>query len=97
SIAFWNASSNPARKNPSEVKFVAFQKAIEDKNLDKYYNNYSAIGLKWKGKVNHEFWAGVSKLWHGPTSFSISQNYYARDYVLAYIYYQGNNDILFNA
>ncbi|WP_429993969.1 hypothetical protein, partial [Mycoplasmopsis bovis] len=22
---FWNASSNPARKNPSEVKFVAFQ------------------------------------------------------------------------
>lgn len=65
--------------------------------MDKYYNNYSAIGLKWKGKVNHEFWAGVSKLWHGPTSFSISQNYYARDYVLAYIYYQGNNDILFNA
>nr|BBJ33363.1 hypothetical protein MBKG4397_5290 [Mycoplasmopsis bovis] len=94
---FWNATNLTSEGFLRAGFEDAFQKAIEDKNLDKYYNNYSAIGLKWKGKVNHEFWAGVSKLWHGPTSFSISQNYYARDYVLAYIYYQGNNDILFNA
>ncbi|WP_141783238.1 hypothetical protein, partial [Mycoplasmopsis bovis] len=66
----------------------AFEKAIKGINLVKYKGNYAAIGLKKENEVNQEFWAGVSPLRHSSTSNGLRWWRYARDYVLAYVYYQ---------
>lgn len=75
---------------------MAFQKAIQDKDLKKYKDNYSAVGLVGEKVVNPEFWAGVSRLRHSSTSYWLKDSYYARDYVLIYIYYKDSKDTKYN-
>lgn len=89
---FWNATNWTSEGFLRAGFKDAFEKAIKDKNLIKYKDNYKAIGLKKENEVNQEFWAGVSPLWHSSTSNSLRRWYYARDYVLAYVYYQDNKD-----
>ncbi len=89
---FWNATNWTSEGFLRAGFKDAFEKAIKDKNLDKYKANYEAIGLKNEKEVKQEFWAGVSALRHSSISNGLRWWYYARDYVLAYVYYQNNKD-----
>ncbi len=89
---FWNATNWTSEGFLRAGFKDAFEKAIKGINLVKYKGNYAAIGLKKENEVNQEFWAGVSPLRHSSTSNGLRWWRYARDYVLAYVYYQDNKD-----
>ncbi|WP_331696942.1 multifunctional lipase MilA [Mycoplasmopsis agalactiae] len=93
---FWNATNLTSEAFLREGYRMAFQKAIQDKDLKKYKDNYSAVGLVGEKVVNPEFWAGVSRLRHSSTSYWLKDSYYARDYVLIYIYYKDSKDTKYN-
>ncbi|UOE63478.1 SGNH/GDSL hydrolase family protein [Mycoplasmopsis bovis] len=93
---FWNATNLTSEAFLREGFRRAFQEAIKDKNLTKYENNYAAIGLINANVVNDKFWAGVSNLRHNSISYWLRDHYYARDYVLIYIYYKDSKDTIYN-
>ncbi len=93
---FWNATNLTSEAFLREGFRRAFQEAIKNKDLTKYKDNYAAIGLINAKDVNDKFWAGVSGLRHSSISYWLRDHYYARDYVLIYIYYKDSKDTKYN-